>query len=428
MKSVIEKLKELVNKIKNKVRKIEIKPKKKIKIDLDAAMAIVIIVIAASAIVYSIIGNNKDTKYEYVADLNYSDTLENLEQENETESEIQQPTVIAVDFNKIDTTTTEYTLLTDLCQQYVYNNYSETSKLDTKVDVTEEVYIDEVTLETETEAETDEDSTEENETNSTEIETETEIETVTEIEESLEETESFEDETSTDEETEITTEEESTTEEIIEEDPNTLYTTGIIYMNDSVLVRYINKNGKLHTIFSRLIRKDTNSYKIDDIAIENVEVADIDDKYSLLVTDIKYANSISITDVNDTDIIYVPSTKELAKIEVTMTPSNYDDSISEDNYLNIIKDIMGCLVNNDSKIEKYKDYFTEDEYNNTLSTMKYYQSSNFEISVIGTGKSDKTNNSVDRVTLIVYDKDNNNTNLIIFKLNSSNKIYDIDVV
>jgi hypothetical protein len=60
--------------------------------------------------------------------------------------------------------------------------------------------------------------------------------------------------------------------------------------------------------------------------------------------------------------------------------------------------------------------------------MKYYQSSNFEISVIGTGKSDKTNNSVDRVAMIVYDKDNNNTNLIIFKLDSNNKIYDIDVV
>jgi hypothetical protein len=417
MKISITKIKEQISKvssiIKNKstYKNKKIKVNMKIKVNADTVMSIIIIVVAVSAIAYSIINNNNSKSKSYLS-------ITNTKESDKTSKKKKSDKIITIDFEDIDTSSEEYSMLTELCESYVYNNYSETSKLDTKVEINEEVYIDEATTELEEETESEFGSGESLiSEEDIEYSEETSISDITEIE-TTDQTEEY---------TEI--EEISTEKLLVEEDPNTLYSTGLIYMYDKLLARYINKNGKLHTVFAQLIRKDKNMYEIDKDALSNVEITENNDIYTLVVTDIKYANSISVYEISQsTPDIDVKAQTKFKGIPSLYDVSNTNDNIDETDYLNTIESITESLVNNFKDLNKYEDYFTSDEYDSILGSQNPFQSSNYTITVVGTGMSDKNSNKIDRIITFVYDVDNSVNNVVIYKLDSDNKIYDIDVL
>ena len=203
-----------------------------------------------------------------------------------------------------------------------------------------------------------------------------------------------------------------------------MYETGPIYLNNALLLRFINEKGEMQIIAS---------------CINNVEQSDVNKVGTEAV------NEYITVDGSELNKIFENTSTDTADSQASDTENIYDIadnfnkstiSINQENYFIDIESIFIKVINEsfdnaDSKLKnKIKAYFTTDGYNNIIRSMSRISGANIRVSFIDAGKSSIGNKSCDRILLqLVNEENNKNTyTTIVIKLNSSNKIFDIDVL
>lgn len=203
-----------------------------------------------------------------------------------------------------------------------------------------------------------------------------------------------------------------------------MYETGPIYLDNALLLRFINEKGEMQIIAS---------------CIKNVEQSDVNKVGTEAV------NEYITVDSSELNKIFENTSTDTADSQDSATENIYDIadnfnkstiSINQENYFIDIESIFIKVINEsfdnaDSKLKnKIKAYFTTDGYNNIIRSMSRISGANIRVSFIDDGKSSIGNKSCDRILLqLVNEENNKNTyTTIVIKLNSSNKIFDIDVL
>lgn len=157
------------------------------------------------------------------------------------------------------------------------------------------------------------------------------------------------------------------------------YMVYCIYLIDSTLNTFMDTNGNMISVISKLDR-NTNTI-----------------------------NSESINCISNLDIL---------------------NEYSDEEYLNNIENILTDIIKNNKYDNSMKKYFTDEELSEILNNVKYNNISNTYINFITIGKSDTTLGYKDRiiVQMEVYSKGIKNYINIILKVDSDNKIFDIDII
>lgn len=205
---------------------------------------------------------------------------------------------------------------------------------------------------------------------------------------------------------------------------NKMYETGPIYMNNALLLRFINEKGEMKIIGSCI-----NNTEQSDVAKSGTETV----------------NKYITVDSSELNKIFENTNTYIADSTISDTENTYDIadsfhestiSINQENYFSDIESIFIKCINKsfdnvDSKLKnKIKAYFTKDSYSNIISSMSGISGVDIRASFIMAGKSSINSNSCDRLLLQLVNKEHNKneyTNLII-KLDSNNKIFDIDIL
>lgn len=209
---------------------------------------------------------------------------------------------------------------------------------------------------------------------------------------------------------------------------DTMYETGPIYLQDALLIRFISEQGEMKVIASKASKSiglenyftnDNISSAVEDITYETVDNTELADIFYTDAEELKKYTGIG-------------NIKEMKKL--------YNDgstNITENNYFNDISNIFIEMIkqSSDNIDKELKDkallYFTEDGYNNIVSSVEHINSdADVRVSFIRAGKSDIRQKYCDRVIMQIVTSNSNKeiyTNIII-KLDSSYKVFDIDII
>ena len=205
---------------------------------------------------------------------------------------------------------------------------------------------------------------------------------------------------------------------------NKMYETGPIYMNNALLLRFINEKGEMKIIGSCIKNAEQS-----DVAKSSTEAVN---KY--ITVDSSELNKIFDNTNTDTADSTISDTENTYDIAYSFHESTI--SINQENYFSDIESIFIKCINKsfdnvDSKLKnKIKAYFTKDSYSNIISSMSGISGADIRASFITAGKSSINSNSCDRLLLQLVNKEHNKDEYttIIIKLDNSNKIFDIDIL
>ena len=196
--------------------------------------------------------------------------------------------------------------------------------------------------------------------------------------------------------------------EIIKED--TLYETGPIYLNDKLLMRYLNEKGEMKVATS-VINRDikNNVYTTETFGIDNL------------------AKAFEQSEILDKEI----------ESEIIQT-DEYDIIVDEDQYIKDMSDIFIKLVTTSPDNIKYDlkiksaQYFSSEGYKNIVNNAKALKLNNNSIRVVfaEAGKSSLDIKHKNRVVmqLEINSKQDTVYTTVIIKLNDKNKVFDIDII
>ena len=203
-----------------------------------------------------------------------------------------------------------------------------------------------------------------------------------------------------------------------------MYETGPIYLDNALLLRFINEKGEMQIIAS---------------CIKNVEQSDVNKVGTEAVNEYITVDSSGLNKIFENTSTDTADSQDSATENIYDIADNFNKStisINQENYFIDIESIFIKVINEsfdnaDSKLKnKIKAYFTTDGYNNIIRSMSRISGANIRVLFIDAGKSSIGNKSCDRILLqLVNEENNKNTyTTIVIKLNSSNKIFDIDVL
>ena len=203
-----------------------------------------------------------------------------------------------------------------------------------------------------------------------------------------------------------------------------MYETGPIYLNNALLLRFINEKGEMQIIAS---------------CIKNVEQSDVNKVGTEAVNEYITVDGSELNKIFENTNTDTADSQDSATENIYGMADSFNDStisINQENYFIDIESIFIKVINEsfdnaDSKLKnKIKAYFTTDGYNNIIRSMSRISGADIRVSFIAAGKSSIDNKSCDRILLQLVNKEHNKNTYttIVIKLNSSNKIFDIDVL
>lgn len=216
---------------------------------------------------------------------------------------------------------------------------------------------------------------------------------------------------------------------------NTLHETGPIYLQDKILMRYINEKGEMKIVASMFSNKQKD---FDNVLKVNKDI----DEYETVtygINDIyKIFDNTAVRSINDIML----DTNRLYQVNYNQKYNN--DKIiptlgtGEQEYLRDVSDIFLEILRKSSDKIEYKlkrkalQYFTLDGYNNIINNADKINVKNSDMSIvfIEAGKSDSKLQDKDRIVMqieINTDTDKFYTTIIV-KLNDKHKIFDIDII
>lgn len=213
---------------------------------------------------------------------------------------------------------------------------------------------------------------------------------------------------------------------------DTMYETGPVYMDNAILLRFMNEKGELKIIAAKSVNnnmiKDDLSLDFDSSNINEYIVVDGQHLDKLFCDIENNHENLGLSD-------YLNSTKP---IQYTNENNNFIIKITEDNYFRDISNIFVEIIKKSSDDidkelkDKALNYFTYDGYNTIVNGVEHIESdtTNISVSFIKAGKSSIDALYCDRIVMQLVTESNNNkiyTNLII-KLDQSYKVFDIDII
>ena len=196
-----------------------------------------------------------------------------------------------------------------------------------------------------------------------------------------------------------------------------LHETGPIYLQDKLIIRYINEKGEMRIAGCRL----NTSFDTSMIKSDKYTVVDIDNLKDLFVAD---TNSGKLN-------LYIDS-----GLNNKSKKYNYKQlklSTEEDRYITELENIFVNIITNNSDIkEAALKYFTYDGYLTILNGIHKLRDTDTNINIVFSeaGKSSLDINYKDRLIMQIETISNDTkviTNVIV-KLNEYNKVFDIDII
>lgn len=406
-----DRLENMINKLKDILNKIRVSLDK---INKSGIISIIVLCMTVTIILIGIFKPDNTSQNGVVS----NEVKKDIQNSNDATLTLNNRTLtksdrIKIKFDSIQTTAKEYKMLEKYSNQFVYNTNgenSDTADADIRVNIQDDTFIDEP-------------ETELTEISSEELESDLESETV-----ELESSEDLESET-VDETVETTVQEETDTRDKI-------YETGPIYINNSLLIRYISEKGELSATLAQY------KYNSDEISENSIYYDN-----SILVCNvnnyiIRICNKYDIGSlVNDEDKSSLDEV-QFSKNELNLLPEvdngeQNKDYLTEEEYIDTIKEILSNMINKESNSNsnsEYEKYFTESEYTEIMNKISLSNkiSTEYKINAIGFGKSDLKNKTKDRLVLYITNenksKNNSQCYIVILKLDKNNRIYDVDLV
>lgn len=199
-----------------------------------------------------------------------------------------------------------------------------------------------------------------------------------------------------------------------------LHETGPIYLQDKIIVRYINEKGEMRIVGCKL----NNTFTTNITELNTHDVVDINN--------IEYIFSTN-KEFNDIYDINIDKVKQSNAINKNIKSLNF--STEERRYISEIEGVLSELIINSSTDElkdKALKYFTYDGYITVLNGVNKLKDKNAIVNVVFSeaGKSSLDINYKDRLIMQLETITNDTkvvTNMII-KLNEYNKVFDIDII
>lgn len=182
----------------------------------------------------------------------------------------------------------------------------------------------------------------------------------------------------------------------------------IIYMQDKIIVTYVNKLGKIRVVVSE-IENPSEKLVTDDYGYYTSDIDDI----KQLNTEDEINNTFNLVNIQSED-----DEKKRTK-EVLNSFSTFE--FKEDLYINKIKSIITQENNDDTMLNMYFTHECKDMFKNTIGSLSVT-----EVRFIEIGKSSIDKEYKDRIFIQLISNDNYYN--LVLKLNNNYKIFDIDVL
>lgn len=213
---------------------------------------------------------------------------------------------------------------------------------------------------------------------------------------------------------------------------DTMYETGPVYMNDAILLRFMNEKGELKIIAAKAVFNDNISldFNINNTYNDSTEYIVVDGQH---LEELFYDTENEFINTEMSEYLY-----NIKPIQYINENNNFIVKVTEDNYFKDMSSIFIEIIKKSSDDidkelkEKALNYFTYDGYNTIVNGVEHIESdtTNISVSFIKAGKSSIDVLYCDRIIMQLVTENNNNkiyTNLII-KLDQSHKVFDIDIV
>lgn len=213
---------------------------------------------------------------------------------------------------------------------------------------------------------------------------------------------------------------------------DTMYETGPVYMDDAILLRFMNEKGELKIIAAKAVFKDNISldFNINNTYNDSTEYIVVDGQH---LEELFYDTENEFINTEMSEYLY-----NIKPIQYINENNNFIVKVTEDNYFKDMSSIFIEIIKKSSDDidnelkEKALNYFTYDGYNTIVNGVEHIESdtTNISVSFIKAGKSSIDALYCDRIVMQLVTENNNNkiyTNLII-KLDQSHKVFDIDIV
>ena len=213
---------------------------------------------------------------------------------------------------------------------------------------------------------------------------------------------------------------------------DTMYETGPVYMDDAILLRFMNEKGELKIIAAKAVFNDNISldFNINNTYNDSTEYIVVDGQH---LEELFYDTENEFINTEMSEYLY-----NIKPIQYINENNNFIVKVTEDNYFKDMSSIFIEIIKKSSDDidkelkEKALNYFTYDGYNTIVNGVEHIESdtTNISVSFIKAGKSSIDALYCDRIVMQLVTENNNNkiyTNLII-KLDQSHKVFDIDIV
>ena len=213
---------------------------------------------------------------------------------------------------------------------------------------------------------------------------------------------------------------------------DTMYETGPVYMDDAILLRFMNEKGELKIIAAKAVFNDNISldFNINNTYNDSTEYIVVDGQH---LEELFYDTENEFINTEMSEYLY-----NIKPIQYINENNNFIVKVTEDNYFKDMSSIFIEIIKKSSDDidkelkEKALNYFTYDGYNTIVNGVEHIESdtTNISVSFIKAGKSSIDALYCDRIIMQLVTENNNNkiyTNLII-KLDQSHKVFDIDIV
>lgn len=213
---------------------------------------------------------------------------------------------------------------------------------------------------------------------------------------------------------------------------DTMYETGPVYMDDAILLRFMNEKGELKIIAAKAVFNDNISldFNINNTYNDSTEYIVVDGQH---LEELFYDTENEFINTEMSEYLY-----NIKPIQYINENNNFIVKVTEDNYFKDMSSIFIEIIKKSSDDidkelkEKALNYFTYDGYNTIVNGVEHIESdtTNISVSFIKAGKSSIDALYCDRIVMQLVTENNNNkiyTNLII-KLDQSHKVFDIDII
>lgn len=180
---------------------------------------------------------------------------------------------------------------------------------------------------------------------------------------------------------------------------DTLYETGPIYLQDKLLLRYINEKGEMNILLAMY----TNEFEKNMLGIDNSQI------------EVFGYKDIPKLKINN------PSTTLYNNLQLSVKHLN------EQYYLYKISNIFLDIVKGKEVEKENSIYFKDKQYDIIINELRNKGNDDSIINYVEAGKSKQEVVTKDRVLLQIQIEDNNYISIII-KLNDEYKIFDIDIL